>query len=142
MVSIGGDTSARALSRDEDALAARARAQAEVDALVDAVARRERELIDTQAKIARAKSDRAKCDAQRRRENAAAARLAEALAEARTRGLAERRAAHDAWTRARARPTRTATNATSVVASAAVRRDFHEKSLALAAANAANASPT
>ena len=42
MGSIGGDASARAVSRDEDALAARARAQAEVAALVDTVARRER----------------------------------------------------------------------------------------------------
>jgi len=141
MVSIGGDASARALSRDEDALAACARAQAEVDALVDAVARRERELIDTEAKIVRAKSERARCDAQRRREDVAAARLSEALAEARARGLTERRAAHDAWTRARARPTYTAMSATSVVTSAAVRRDFREKSLALAAA-AANASTT
>ena len=54
MGSIGGDASARAVSRDEDALAARARAQAEVAALVDTVARRERELVDVNEKLARA----------------------------------------------------------------------------------------
>ena len=136
MGSIGGDASARAVSRDEDALAARARAQAEVAALVDTVARRERELVDVNEKIARARRERAKSDARKRREDVAAARLEAALDDARARRLTERRAGHDAWTRRCARSMRAATNAPPFVASAAVRRDFHEKSLALANARA------
>ncbi len=132
MGSIGGDASARAVSRDEDAVAARARAQAEVAALVDTVARRERELVDVNEKIARARRERAKSDARKRREDVAAARLEAALDDARARRLTERRAAHDAWTRRCAQSMRAATNATPFVASATVRRDFHEKSLALA----------